>query len=241
MKSLIKSLLRVEPLRETEEIRSYLETAASRHPSGHTFCYTPRDEGDLIHSLILKWRLTRCLETGFATGSTALYMLFATKERDGTVVSIDSDEYDLNRVGVANIGGSQMGSRHQLIEKDSSLVIPELYCAGETFDFFYVDGRKSFDHLAFELYMVDRMLSVGGIVMFDDTDMPGPRQAIRLLKRYYGFQEINYADYHQPWRLRLWQILTTRTFFRPYRALRKMSPTEEQPRNKTHFWFRRIW
>ncbi len=58
--------------------------------------------------------------------------------------------------------------------------------------------------------------------------MPSVRRAIRLLKRYYGYQEVAYGRFNETRRLRLYQILTRASFHRPYRALTKAIETLDQ-------------
>ena len=216
LKSGLKRSLAYSPLAETEPARSFVERA--RTP-GMPYC--PVFEGDLLHALISRHRLKRCLETGFGTGSTAIYMLYAVAPHAGDVVSIDRGANSFNEIGRANLEAAGMAGSHQLIEENSNRAIPRLYLDGERFDLIFVDGWKTFDHLAFEIYQMVRMLNVGGFMVFDDSQLPGVRQAIRLLERFYWFDEIRYADYGQGLALRIYLALTTRHPVRPYRALRK--------------------
>jgi len=238
LKSILKSFLAYHPLKETRVIRDFLKQAELNNPDGRPLSYTSDYEGDLIYSLIKDGELSRCLETGFATGSTALYMLFAAEEFDGNVLSIDIADPLPNDIGKRNVAQAGFGERHQLIEQNSNQVIPKLFLAGQTF--VYIDGWKSFDHLAFELYMIDHMLSKGGIILFDDTYMPGVRQSIRLLQRYYAYEEIDYEKYGQGWCLRILQTLTVKSMFRPYRALRKTLETDKQPRLTDPYFHLRV-
>lgn len=200
------------------------------------FPYCHPEEGDLLHLLLQEIKGEACLEMGFHTGSTALYMANATADRNGNVTSVCLDAEEDAARGLQLLQENGVAQRHRLIHDNSNRVVPELFLAGETFDFVFMDGWKTFDHLSMELYFINRMLRTGGAIVFDDSYMPSVRQAIRLLKRYYGYTEIGYQTYGQTAKLRLFQILTYRRLFRPYRALIKSVDTADQtPINDWHF------
>ena len=69
-KQATKRLLAYQPLVATEGVRRLLsQTYEVAAP------YCPPAEGDLLYTLVTTHRLARCLQVGFATGSTALYLL----------------------------------------------------------------------------------------------------------------------------------------------------------------------
>jgi predicted O-methyltransferase YrrM len=235
LKSAIKRFLAYRPLSETAEAR---ERIAREAIPGYPFC--PPDEGDFLHALIAGHGAKACLETGFGTGRTAIYMLHATRAVAGTVTSVDWSPDRFNRIGREVVARSPDARRHRLIEEPSEDVLPRLHLAGETFDFVFVDGWKSFDQLAFEAFLLDRMLPVGGVICYDDAATPSVRGAIRLLKAYYGYAEVPRRASGGEWRQRLFEILTRRTFRRPYRALRKTVATADRPARRNPYFFRRI-
>ena len=232
---MVKRLLRYRPLKETFVVRRLLdEIRVPERP------YCPAWEGDLIWLLITRAGYRNCLETGFGTGSTAIYMLDAIKERDGAVVSIDWSKDNFNDIGRRNISLYGPAGKHTLIEEPSWRVMPRLVAEGRTFDFVFVDGWKAFDYLVYELFLVNRMLTVGGVVMFDDSYLPSVRKAIGVLKAYYGYREIDYGSFGQDWRLRLYHIVTRRGIHRPYRAVQKTIATEDQAPTRAGTFYRRF-
>ena len=127
-------------------------------------------------------------------------------------------------------------ARHRLIQINSNRAVPELFLANEKFDFIFMDGWKTLDHLMMELYYINQMLCTGGAIVFDDSFMPSVRAAIRLLKRYYGYTEVDYKMYRQTKKLRL-SDLDFSQLYRPYRALIKSVDTEAQiPIRDWHLW-----
>lgn len=163
--------------------------------------------------------MSRCLETGFHTGNTVLYIAAAVTELDGHVTSICVDGDESIARGRKLLSDEGYEDRRTLVRKNSNVALPEMFLAGERFDFIFMDGWKTFDHLAFEMYLFNQVLETGGVIAFDDSDMPSVRQAIELLKKYYGYEEVDYTAHNQTCRLRLFLMLRSKSRHRPYRAL----------------------
>ena len=223
VKRYLKFALHYEPLLETADVRAAIEVATE---SGLPYC-SP-DEGDLLFSLIRANGYSKCLETGFHTGSTALYMSAAVEDRDGRVVSICVDDDEMVERGLKLLRTSGHDGRHRLVRTNSNRVLAKMFLADVRFDFIFMDGWKTFDHLAFEVYLFNQLLETGGGIVFDDTNLPSVRMAIRLLKMYYGYQEVDYSAHKQTPRLRLRLMAVSRSARRPYRALTKIIETGKQ-------------
>jgi len=222
IKALVRRLLAYSPDGRTAPVRERLATVSHRGRP-----YVPDHEGDLIFRLIADAGRPNCLEIGFGTGSTAAYMLAGIAALgEGHVTSIDFSADNFNHLGKALVGACES---HTLIEENSNAVVPRLFGEGRRFDFVFVDGWKTFDHLTMEAYFLARMLTVGGAIMFDDAFMPSVHRVISLLKRFYDFKEVGYRDLGQGARLRLWLALIFRTSRRPYRALIKEHDIERMP------------
>ena len=122
---LIKSVLRYDPLRETASIRKAVE--ASRI-EGLPYC--PANEGDFLYSLIRSNNFHSCLETGFYTGSTALYLSAAVFDRGGKVVSICLDDDEKVERGLRLLQTEGYTNCHRLIRKNSNIVLPQFFLSG---------------------------------------------------------------------------------------------------------------
>ena len=224
LKTLVKKHLRYHPQKATHRVREVLALGREQHRA-----YCPPWEGDLIFELITQNGYRDCLETGFGTGSTAIYMLAATELGGGKVTSLDWSEQNFNDIGKDNVCASGFEARHALYERPSFEVMAEFLTEGRQFDFVFIDGWKTFDYLAYETFIINRMMPKGGCLMFDDSNLPSVQKLIRMLKAHYLFREIDYSRYGQSPKLRLYHILTTRSTARPYRAIIKTVDTEEQP------------
>ncbi len=238
VRTALKNLLTRAPAPETAPVRAAISSQFDR---ALPFC--PPSEGELLRSIILVDGVTRALEVGFATGSTALYMLQALANSDGELVSIDRPEGPYNEVGkalVASAATEMKLGRHRLMEMDSARAIPELFSEGQTFEVIFVDGWKTFDHLAAEVYYLTRMLRVDGVIVFDDAAMPSVNKVIRLLQTHYAYAEVDYRRYGDSPKVRLFQILTSRSVRRPYRGFRKTRAETELPVTQDWNYFRRF-
>ena len=225
IKQFIKSYLAYSPSPETEPIRQALEQSIE---NSQPLPFCPPYQGDLIYEIIKKHQYKKCLQTGFGTGSSALYMLHACAPFNGHVTSIDSNAYGFNDVGKELLKRVNGESRHTLIERASHLAISDLLLKDEKFDFIFADGWKTFDHLAHEVFIFNRILEKNGCLMFDDNQYTAVQKIISLLKTHNNYEEINYSEYGEPSKLRVFQTLTTKKLCRRYRALIKKRDPEEQ-------------
>jgi len=220
LKEILKRNLIYRPLEVTAPVRAAVD---SLRRDGFPSC--PPDEGDLLYLLANACPDSRCLEVGFATGSTALYMLAGSKA--GSVTSIDYRQSEFDYVGVRAVAQSGMAGRHKLLEGNSNTLLPELFRSSQQFDLIFLDGWKTFDHLWVDAYYCNQLLALGGVMVFDDTRMPSVDKALRLLHRYYQYEEIDGFRLLAWPRLRWWYLLTTRTYRRPYRVFRKTRRYED--------------
>ena len=237
LKRALKKALQYRAAAETAVVREMLDRVQKEN-AGRPFC--PPWEGDLIHFLISRNRYSQCLETGFGTGSTALYMLHASDRWGGRVTSIDWSADNFNHIGKEIMSRSKMSERHTLIEEPSLGPMARLLLDGAAFDFVFIDGWKTFDYLAYEVFIINRLLRTGGCLMFDDTYLPAVQKIISMLVRHYGYQEIDYRQHGQPVALRLFQMLTTRRLSRPYRAFKKTMDVADQHPTRDWTFFRRF-
>jgi predicted O-methyltransferase YrrM len=233
IKLFIKTKLAYKPLVETNYARQIVDNI--RHP-GDPVC--TQWQGDLLHQLITKHNLKNCLEIGFATGSSAIYILNALSSCNGTLISIDIPSDPFLTKGKENLEKSGMIDRHTLVLEDSVTALPKMFKEGKMFDLIFIDGWKTFDHMAVEVYFASRMLNKNGYLVFDDTRMPSVQKIITMLLRHYKYREINLFKYNLNWKYRLFQVLTTRNLFHhPERCIQKITSENDLPVTKDWNYF----
>jgi predicted O-methyltransferase YrrM len=230
LKNLVRRSAKYEGLAETATIRAALAAAAR---PGWPYC--PADEGDLLFLLAKAAGEANALEVGFATGSTAAYMLHGLGP--GLLTSIDYDQNQYEREGVKLVASLGFASRHRLIEDNSIRALPQLHAAGERFGLVFLDGWKTFDHMWVDTFYAARMLNRGGFMVFDDARMPAVLKCVSLLQMYYRFGHVDTYARVGGSRLRLWHMLSTRTTLQPYVALQKVVEIEHTDAGKQFdFW-----
>lgn len=134
-------------------------------------------KGRQIYDLIVKHKLRRALELGFAHGKSTCYIAAAVDElgRDGHVTTIDR-----------TVAAARKPNIHQLLEKCglTERVTPIFAQRSYTwelmqlleknpqprFDFAFIDGGHTWDVTGYGFFLVDRLLAPGGWIVFDDLD-----------------------------------------------------------------------
>ena len=228
----IKNGIRHTGLAATKTIRELIDV---RRRQGWPYCSI--DQGDFLFLLTRREPDLNALEIGFATGSTALYILSALNS--GRLTSIDYAQDRYEREGEVLIRDSGFSSSHELIEENSIKVLPELYKSGRDFNLIFIDGWKTFDHIWVDTFYCSRMLRRGGYIVFDDAGMPAVRKCISILKNYYRFEPINTYQLIGGVKQRMWHILSARSILRPYGALQKaVDIATTEAGRKYDFWKR---
>jgi len=91
-----------------------------------------------------------------------------------------------NNIGITNLKRCNL-TFYRLIETVSEIALPELLKNNEEFDFAFIDGWHTFDHTLLDFFYVNRMLRIGGTVIFDDVDMPSINRVVRYVMNYPNY------------------------------------------------------
>jgi predicted O-methyltransferase YrrM len=139
--------------------------------------YMTTAQGRRVYEFIVRHRLARVLELGFAHGKSTCYFAAAVDELggDGHVVTMDRTSAKKRSPNI-----------HQLLDKTglTDRVTPVFAETSYTwdlmrlldqdpqprFDFVYLDGGHTWDVTGYGFLLVDRLLNPGGWVLFDDLD-----------------------------------------------------------------------
>ena len=127
----------------------------------------------------------RTMEVGLAYGASALAILATQAESggDSSHTAIDPLQSSLWKKGaVRAVTDAGFASRFELIEKPSSLALPELVAAGASFDLIYIDGLHVFEHTFIDFYYAAALAAIGGVILFDDSRSPHVDKVIRFVR-----------------------------------------------------------
>jgi predicted O-methyltransferase YrrM len=145
----------------------------------------------LITGAIRAVRPRTSLEVGFGCGVSTLFVCDALTQ-NGTPskhIVIDPHQSTIFRsIGTQNI--LRAGYQHliELHEVASELALPKLLAAGTRIQTAIIDGWHTFDHTLVDFFYVNKMLEVGGIVLFDDANFPSILRLTEHIKTYPAYE-----------------------------------------------------
>jgi len=158
-------------------------------------------EGRFLQRLIQQLDPTVTLEVGLAYGISALFICDALNMRNETQhIAIDPNQHGgesgrgWEGIGIANLRRAGYGDIVRLIEEPSYRALAKLESSGQRIDFAFIDGWHTFDFALVDFFFIDRMLNVGGVVVFDDADWPAIRKVCRFVKTNLAYSVLNIGD-----------------------------------------------
>ncbi len=125
-------------------------------------------KAEFIAQLIQKHHLKKTLETGFAYGCSAAYIIDATKSKH---IAIDPSPEIWGNLGFKNLEKLGFEKYLTFIKNFSHLALPRLLEEGTRLDFAFIDGNHMFEYIMVDFHFVDKMLEIGGYILFDDAWM----------------------------------------------------------------------
>jgi predicted O-methyltransferase YrrM len=173
-------------------LKEILATRTVRKLSGETLplkASIPQLECEVIQTWITAHRPHRLLEIGLAYGVSALFICDAlARWGDGETVEYHIiDPFQHSKwlsVGLHHLDQAGYRGRYTFHEEPSEFCLPRLAAEQTCLDFALIDGFHTFDHTLVDFFYVNRMLTVGGIVVFDDIQLPSVRKVVAHVTTY---------------------------------------------------------
>ena len=138
--------------------------------------HTQPERGRMLYDFIVKHRLSRCLELGFAHGVGSVWIGGAVQALGGGKVIAVDVESALKRTPSAKELTTRAGLQDIVELNFDPLSYTwhlkrklEEYRA-EPFDFIFIDGAHTWDTDGFAFFLADAVLRPGGWLLFDDLD-----------------------------------------------------------------------
>jgi predicted O-methyltransferase YrrM len=150
-----------------------------------------RAEAALIQRVIAEVRPATTLEVGMAYGVSTLTICeaIANLPHMATHIAIDPLQRTKWRgIGLHNVRAAGLDGKLRLIEERSEFCLPRLLQEGTAIQVALIDGWHIFEQCALELYYIDRMLPVGGVVIFDDVSWAPIHRVVRLALSYGSYE-----------------------------------------------------
>ncbi|WP_407884076.1 class I SAM-dependent methyltransferase, partial [Scytonema sp. NUACC26] len=177
---------------------------------------TAYDLGTTLQEFIQKNHLERTLEIGMAYGLSTLFFCQAHHERGrGSHIAIDPMQHsEWKSIGVLNVQRAGYADKFRFFEACADEVLPQLIAQGEKIDFAFIDGSHLFDYVLVDFFLVDKLLEVGGYVVFDDIWMTGIRKVVSFILANRDYELVNF-DTKASFSKRL-QVIIKRFFQNPF-------------------------
>lgn len=153
----------------------------------------PSTDGMVLYKNVTEMKARKTLETGMAYGMSTLFMCQALKDNGGGEhVAIDPEESTTWRsIGILNVEKAGFRDMVRLYQSPSYHVLPQLVTAGEKFDLAFIDGLHLFDAVLMDFFYMDKLLDVGGRIIFHDTFMPSVRKALAFILRNTTYKTVD--------------------------------------------------
>jgi predicted O-methyltransferase YrrM len=163
-----------------------------RHPDFPTLPVAiDRAEGQLLQRIVMDVQPRVSVEIGCAYGVSTLYICEALTRLSHPARHIVIDPFqrtqwrDIGRKHLAEAGFESMVI---FKEEPAELVLPALVRDGVQIDFAFVDGWHTFDQVMVEFYFLNRLLRVGSVAAFDDSDRRSVNRVLRHALTYPNYQ-----------------------------------------------------
>lgn len=160
---------------------------------------TPKGQCQFLQDLVREGRYTRTLEIGFAYGTSTLAIVEEVARQNGSHTVIDKFQMESwGGNGLDLIDQAGLSKHLEFIDTYCYEALPQLMQAGRRFDFAYVDSTKQLDWLLVDFFFIDKLLNIGGMVVFDDVSYPSIRKLLRYLSRFPAYKVHSQYPASQP-------------------------------------------
>lgn len=99
-------------------------------------------------------------------------------------------------IGLANLKRAGYSDLIEFHEATSFESLPALYARGERIDFAFVDGAHTFDYVLVDFFYIDKILAVGGCIVFDDLYYPSIRKVARYILTNLPYELLHVKELH---------------------------------------------
>jgi predicted O-methyltransferase YrrM len=163
-------------------LEDILKTGVISSPTGDLTVrdHISTEEGQFLHELVATTQPQRSLEVGLACGISALYICgaLAPSARHIAIDPLQSELFE--NAGLIALEQAGFANRLDFYEEPSQFALPRLAQEGHRVGFAFIDGMHTFDHALLDFFYIDMLLERGGIVAFDDADIPAVRRVVRF-------------------------------------------------------------
>lgn len=149
---------------------------------------------DALQGVVKERRPQLIVEIGMAYGVSTLSILAALQHNgQGRLISIDPyigwptgrliALHQVERAGAADL--------HSHWQECSYTALPKMLQEGLKPDLLYIDGNHNFDYVFTDFFYADKLISVGGVIGFNDCGWRPVYKVLRFLRAYRRYRELD--------------------------------------------------
>jgi len=163
------------------------------------------EEGILLKRAIQEIQAVQTLEIGLWYGISTLFICEEIAHKPGARhIVMDPNQYrDCGGIGLNNIKAAGYADLIEFYEQSSHIVLPQLEAKGIKIDFAFVDASHLFDYTLIEFFYIDKLLRTGGIISFDDANMPGVQKVCRFISTNRNYKVFDCQPPGATWKQKL--------------------------------------
>jgi cephalosporin hydroxylase len=141
----------------------------------------------MVHSFMIETHPLRTLEIGLGFGASALVFCSSHKQlgRPAEAQHIALDPFQTtvwDSCGIMTLERAGLRDYMDFHQAYSALELPKLVERGARFGLVYVDGSHLVEDVFVDAYFVIRLLTEGGVVLFDDSSNSHIAKVLRFLR-----------------------------------------------------------
>lgn len=161
---------------------------------------TSKAQCEFLQKIIIDNNFKDAIEIGLAFGISAIAITEAVTQNGGRHLAIDKFQYEgWKGYGLDLIEKAGYKEKVNFSDLFCYQALPKLLEEQRKFDFAYVDSTKQFDWILLDFFYLDKLLNIGGIVVFDDVGFSGIKKVLRYISQFPSY--IVYAKHpanHKP-------------------------------------------
>ncbi|MEM7279435.1 MAG: class I SAM-dependent methyltransferase [Pseudomonadota bacterium] len=142
------------------------------------------DEAEMLCSVVNQINPAESLEIGLGYGFSAMTICTSgqrpSEQRRHVVIDPHQTQY-WNGTGLRHLNDAGLSAMIEFKEDVSYRVLPDLEHQKQRFDLAFIDGWHTFDFVFVDFFYIDKLLKIGGVVVFDDADWDSIRPVLRYV------------------------------------------------------------
>ena len=171
--------------------RGTVESSEGRPLPLHS--HLPLLECHLLQRWLTEARPRSVLEIGMAYGIASLAICEVLRQdpnRPRFDIIDPFQQRDWQSIGLANMDRAGFGPLYNFHPLRSEFCLPRFLEQGKQVDFVFIDGWHGFDQVLTEFYYLNRMMGPGGILVFDDRQLPAIHRACAFVSTLPFYQSL---------------------------------------------------